>query len=273
MAKTTRKPGRPAKTAAPPGIEAAREARTAATAETDVNLLAHQLANDLQGLTEPEPEPAPPAYPEPDPEDASAQAHLLSTHMIQQERKQAEAEKDRRIDARASHKQQDKGRIPVESRVLEGSSRWRQGRRPDPFAIEDPVSGKSLVKRDEQGRPYDTHWVRVKDAPSDTGENSLRVRDRKWFGYEVVMTEAGEALKSECMIAMQAPVQAAAERIVYYASQGAFDNAKTVEHLEQRADAINSDYSRRHHGASQGVVGIQQMPEHRQFRGGLHEVD
>ena len=269
MAKTTRKPGRPPKNPVPAGIETARQARTAATETQDVNLLAHQIANDLQGLTEPPPAPPPPDYVEPDPEDASAMAHLLSTQMLQQERKAAEAEKQRRVDARASHKTQDRGRIPVESRIIERTRR----KLPDPFAIEDPKSGKSLVKRDKDGRPYDTHWVRMKDDHNDAGENTLRLRERKAFGYEVVKCEDGTDLRTGTMIAMQAPVQAAAERIVYYASQGAFDNAKPVDRLHQRADEINSDFSRRHHGAGQGVVGIQELPGHGSFRGGLNDND
>jgi hypothetical protein len=264
MAKTTRKPraavaSRPV---VPAGIETARQAREAVL---DVNLLAHQMANDLQGLTEPEPAPPPPDYPDPDPEDASAMAHLLSTQMLQEERKKAEAEKAQRVDARASHKTQDRGRIPVESRIISPK------RLPDPFAIEDPISGKSLVKRDPQGRPYDTHWVRLKDDHNDAGENRLRLRERKAFGYEVVKCEDGSDLKTETMIAMQAPVQAAAERIVYYSSQGAFDNARPVERLQERADEINSDFSRRHAGAGKGVVSLQELPGHRSFRGGLND--
>jgi hypothetical protein len=232
----------------------------------DADAAVHRLVAEMQGQAEPKPRPKPPARPEPDMEDADAMVHNLADRILEEQRLAIESQRHRKRfrDPRATYRNDDTGRIPVE--MLVGGA----PKMPNALACEDE-DGTSLVKRDPQGRPYRTRWVRVKDDLDQTNENTLRLRQMKAWGYEPVMKKDNTPLRLETLVCMQCPVEADAKRVIYHSKSGAFDKARQVDRLRERADELNSEFSRAHSGGSQGVVSVQPLEGHGEFKGGLND--
>lgn len=238
-------------------LKAKRELKAQMAAEEapheDPDFVANRLADDARGVQRHDPQPPPPAYVDPQ-GDPDIESSKLVVQMLQDEQRKAEAERAKRPpNSRQSLRETNLGRIPVEMRI-------EMPKMPDALAFEDD-DGTSLLKKGYRGR-----WVRIKDDLDQHSENTLRVRRMRAWGGEVVMKADGTPLKMETLIAMQLPILADAKRIIAASRSGAYD---AVGQLSNSADKLNSDFSKRHYGASQGVIQVEPISEHGSEVGGV----
>ncbi len=232
--------------------KAAERAAAKAIAQEDPERLVHQMVDQALGVAQPPPRRPPPNYVA-GTDDPDIAAEKMSVQILQEtERQAAEARAARRTDSRGRVQDQPQGRIPVEVLAIRD---WAGDvKMPDPMAMEDD-EGNSLLKEGYCGR-----WVRVKDDLDQRNENSLRVRRMKVWGAEPVLNPDGTPLRTETLVAMQLPIRQNALRKIQASRSGALDAAKQIDNLHDEADRVNSEFSRRYHGASQGVIQLAAMP-------------
>ncbi len=108
---------------------------------------------------------------------------------------------------------------------------------PDPFAMVDPETGKSLLPKGWVG-----HWCSVKDV--DGNDNDKSVREYQRCGYQEVKLPDGTPLMTH-QKAMMAPGHAYAKRMLQRASNPLMENDQLMGKLDDMAESYNSSVGRR----------------------------
>lgn len=234
-----------------------QKARAARVPAEDPEAVTNRLVDRALGVDQPPPPKPRPQYVDPG-NDPDMQAERQSLEILQAtERAAADARAARRQNSRSRVQDQPQGRIPVEVMALRQA--FQDGivpdHMPDPMAMEDD-DGTPLLKAGYCGR-----WVRVRDDFDQKAENTLRLRRMRAWGAEPIMKKDGQPLRTETLVAMQLPIKQNALRKIQASASGALDSAKQIDNLYDEADRVNSEFSRRHHGASSGVVRIEPLAD------------